>query len=145
VSGMAIQSKRVAARARACAFAGLSALLMAACGGGGCGSPAAGEPAPASAPRPAPDPNPAPTASVSIVGTAATGAPLAGAAISLKCVGGDFSASADANGAYRIASVPVDAAPCLLRAQQGSDTYIAPVANPGAGTININATPLTHL
>src|SRR5690606_16957797 len=169
---MAIRSKRVGARARACAFAGLSALLLAACGGGGGGdypaaegqtpapapapgpepapapspapAPAPGPgPAPAPAPEPAPDPAPPPT--VSIVGTAATGAPLAGAAISLKCVGASFSTSADASGSYRIPSVPVDAAPCLLRAQQASTVYIAPVANPGAGTANINATPLTHL
>ncbi|MEB2318124.1 MAG: carboxypeptidase-like regulatory domain-containing protein [Pseudomonadota bacterium] len=80
-----------------------------------------------------------------IVGTAATGAPLAGAAISLKCAGASFTASAQADGTFRIASVPVDAAPCLLRAQQASTVYVAPVASPGAGTITVNATPLTHL
>jgi hypothetical protein len=82
---------------------------------------------------------------VDIIGTAATGAPLAGAAISLKCAGASFTASAQADGTFRIASVPVDAAPCLLRAQQASTVYVAPVASPGTGTITVNATPLTHL
>jgi len=82
---------------------------------------------------------------VDIVGTAATGAPLSGAAISLKCAGSSFTTSADADGAYRLESVPVDVAPCLLRAQQASTVYIAPIADPGTGTINVNATPLTHL
>jgi hypothetical protein len=82
---------------------------------------------------------------VSIVGTAASGAPLAGAAVSLKCAGTSLVASADANGSYRIDSVPVDAAPCLLRAQQASTVYIAPITEPGTGTITVNATPLTHL
>src|SRR5690606_41291574 len=101
-------------------------------------APAPG-PGPAPARAPAPAPAPAPPPPLSIGGTAATGAPLAGAAISLKCVGASFSTSADASGSYRIPSVPVDAAPCLLRAQQASTVYIAPVANPGAGTANINA------
>jgi hypothetical protein len=55
------------------------------------------------------------------------------------------SVSADANGAYSIASVRVDAMPCLLRAQQASTVYVAPVPVAGGGSVTINATPLTHL
>ncbi len=80
-----------------------------------------------------------------IIGTAATGAPLANAVISLKCVGASFASTAQTDGSFRIASVPVDAAPCLLQAQNASTVYVAPIANPGVGTITVNATPLTHL
>lgn len=147
---MAVRSRRAAARARACAFAGLSALLLAACGGGGGGSgvPATGgDPSPAPAPSPAPSPAPAPSpvATAAIVGTAATGAPLANATVSLKCVSGSFAATADARGEYRIGSVPVDSGPCLLRAQGSGAAYVAPVASLGGGTVVANATPLTHL
>jgi len=82
---------------------------------------------------------------VDIIGTAATGAPLANATISLKCASASFAGNAQADGSFRIASVPVDAAPCLLRAQQAGTAYVTPVADAGAGTITVNATPLTHL
>lgn len=84
-------------------------------------------------------------ATLDIVGTAATGAPLAGAAVSLKCVGTSRTVSADENGAYAISSVRVDAMPCLLRAQQASTVYVAPVSGAGGEAITVNATPLTHL
>lgn len=161
---MAVRSRKAVARARACAFAGLSALMLAACGGGGGGTdaPVGGDPqvpapapapspspspapAPAPSPSPGPAPAPAPAATATIVGTAATGAPLANATVSLKCVSTSFAATANARGEYRIGSVPVASGPCLLRAQQGSTAYVAPVASLGAGTVRVNATPLTHL
>ncbi len=137
---MMIRSKRVLTRARACVFMGLSSLLLAGCGGGGGGGD--GPPA-GGGTNPPPTPTPPPT--VTIVGTAATGAPLAGAAIELKCAHTSIAAHADADGHYRIDSVPGDAAPCLLRARQASVAYVTPVNSLGVGTITVNATPLTHL
>jgi hypothetical protein len=74
-----------------------------------------------------------------VSGTAAVGAALANASITLSCKNGSGSATADANGAYS-ATFPFDG-PCVITAN-GSGVTIHSFAA-GAGTFNV--TPLTEL
>ncbi|MGF6773716.1 hypothetical protein P3T18_006230 [Paraburkholderia sp. GAS199] len=95
----------------------LATSALVACGGGGSGS--------------------APGATVS--GTAAKGAALANASVTLTCKNGAGSATADANGAYK-ATFQFDG-PCAITASGGGVTVHSFAA--GAGTYNV--TPLTEL
>jgi hypothetical protein len=74
-----------------------------------------------------------------ISGTAAVGAALANAAITLTCKNGSGSATADSNGAYK-ATFQFDP-PCAITASSGAVTINSFAA--GAGTYNV--TPLTQL
>lgn len=110
----------------ACVVAGAS-LLLAACGDD------------ASAP--------ATTAgSVLVSGTAATGAPMANAVISLRCRnGGSANTTADAAGAYS-ATVPAANLPCVVSATPagGGQAYFSMAAGSG-GSLVTNISPLTSL
>jgi hypothetical protein len=79
---------------------------------------------------------------ISVSGTAATGAPMAGAAISLLCNGGqEHKAVAGANGKY-LMMLPFDcAAPYMLKAELDGKTLYAYSDDAG----NINITPFTDV
>ena len=102
--------------------------LLAACGGG------------SSAPPPPPPP---PAATLSLTGTAATGAAIAGATVTAKCNGGTGTATTAANGTYSIA-LTAGALPCVLKvATTAGDLYS--VATGTGTTATANITPFTQL
>jgi hypothetical protein len=90
------------------------------------------------------DDTPAPT-SLTISGTAAKGAALAGASVDVKCATGTGTATTDGGGAY---SLTLDAAslPCALRATgtEGS-IFHSVAAGSGGGSQRSNLTPLTEM
>lgn len=120
-----------AGRAAGC-VAAASLWLLSGCGGGSSDAPA---PAPAPAPPPAP-------ASLTIGGTAATGAALAGAAVSLKCAGGNATATTASDGSYS-ANIVGGALPCVARVTPSGGG--AAMYGAAASGTRINLTPLTHL
>ena len=91
-------------------------------------------------------PAPATPARISVNGLAAVGAPLAGAAVSLRCADGSSgSTTADAQGRWTL-SVPAAAFPCLGRAALASTVlHAALAAAADATTARMNITPLTDL
>lgn len=104
----------------------LAAAVLVACGGGD---------------------NTAPPSSLTITGTAAKGAALAGAKVDVKCVGvGLASATAGSSGAY---SLTLDGAslPCALRATgtEGSVFHSAVADDGQGGSHTANITPLTEM
>lgn len=113
--------------------AALAGAVLVACGGGGGGG---------STPPP-------PPASITINGTAARGAALPGAAVSVKCAAGTPSAvtaTTAGTGAY---SLTIDGAtlPCALRvAGTGGEVYHSVIAGTGSsGTFTANLSPLTEM
>ncbi len=118
--------RRLSSYATAAACAGLAV----GCGGGSSSSSDAG----GSPPTPA---------SLTITGTAATGAALAGATIDLKCATGSGSATTAADGSYS-ASISGGALPCVARATSGSTVLHGASAASGSSA-RINLTPLTQL
>ncbi|HEX2012599.1 MAG TPA: hypothetical protein VJN44_16860, partial [Roseateles sp.] len=103
---------------------------VAACGGGG-----GDEAAPVAGPAPA---------SLSLTGTAAVGAALASAAVSVKCVGGSGSATTAADGSFSVA-ITGASLPCVLSVSSGSTT-LRSVAEAGSATSAVaNITPLSEL
>jgi hypothetical protein len=113
-------------RARAAAVAVLAA-LAAACGGGGGGS----------------SDSPA-LATLTVSGTAATGAAIAGGAIDVKCATGSATGTTQADGSYTI-SVASGTWPCVIRvtAAGGAPLHSMAVGSGVAATANI--TPLSQL
>lgn len=108
------------------------AAALAACGGGG-GSDAA--PPPVDPPKPA---------SLTIAGTAAVGAALAAAPVSVKCVGGTGTATTAADGSFSVA-IQGASLPCVLSVTSGSTT-LRSVAEAGTGTTaTANLTPISEL
>lgn len=100
-------------------------VLMAACGGGGGSSPA-------------------PTSTTTISGTAATGAAMAGAAITVKDVNGlTRTATSASNGSYSV-NVAGLTAPLLIKATLGGASNYS-IALPSDINGRINITPLTSL
>ncbi|WP_295543221.1 carboxypeptidase regulatory-like domain-containing protein [uncultured Pseudacidovorax sp.] len=131
--------------------------VLSACGGGGgggsgfallptdsSGSGAAATPAPAPAPAPSPAPAPAPAVAAQTVlsGVAATGAPLAGAAVTVTDAGGAVVCSGEtqARGDYRCVLPAGTRAPLLVRVSR-DDQVLYSAATTTAGTANV--TPLT--
>jgi hypothetical protein len=100
---------------------GLCALLTACGGGGGGGNPAA--------------------SSLTISGTAATGAAIAGGTVDVKCATGTGTATTNADGTYTV-TISSGVAPCLLRVTSGT-TVLHSAVEPGAASANIS--PLTQL
>lgn len=112
---------------RASALASCAALALAACGGDGSGSPAT-------------------PSSVTIAGTAAKGAALPGAAVSIKCAAGTGTATTAADGRFTV-TITGASLPCALRVV-GTDgsVFHSGVAGTGTtGTFAANITPLTEL
>ncbi len=90
-----------------------------------------------------PPPPPPPAASLTLQGTAATGAAIAGAAVTAKCNGGTGSATTAANGSYSIA-LTAGVLPCALKVAASSGDLYSAVAGSGA-TATANLTPITQL
>lgn len=84
-----------------------------------------------------------PAPPIAVSGTAATGAPMAGATVSLLCAGGGapVTATTGVDGRYSMALPATCAAPYMLKAQLGGVTLYAFAGRAG----NINITPFTHL
>ncbi|HJV63656.1 MAG TPA: hypothetical protein VJ743_22095 [Albitalea sp.] len=105
-------------------------VALAACGGGSDSSPPA-----------------APTVtSLRVTGTAAVGAAMPGASVSVTCASGSGTATADANGVYTV-SITNGALPCVLTATSSDGlTQLHSVA-PGTGHADTtaNITPLSEL
>lgn len=104
----------------------LAAAAMTACGGGGDGGS---------------DPQ---STSITLSGTAATGAAIVGGQVDVKCAAGSGSATTLADGTY---SVTVSGAtlPCVLRVTSGS-TVLYSLAEEGSGsTVHANITPFSHM
>jgi hypothetical protein len=109
----------------------LPALLLA-CGGDGGGSP--------------PAPPVTPPAALSIVGTAATGAAIAGGTVTAKCAAGAATtATTAADGSYSV-SVSSGALPCALQVTTADGaTSLYSVATGSGTSATANITPLTQL
>lgn len=114
---------------RASAAALLIALPMAlmACGGGGSSS---------STPV-------VPAASLSLTGTAATGAAIGSGAVEAKCAAGTGTATTAADGNYTI-TITGGALPCALRVTAGT-TVLHGVATGSGSSARANLTPVTEL
>ena len=112
----------------------LLAAVLAACGGGG------GSGTPDASGGPAVDPTP----TLQLKGVAATGAALAGAAVSATCATGSGTATAGTDGTFTVA-VANGALPCALEASSGTTTLHSVAAGTGGGTATANVTPLTEL
>lgn len=111
------------------ALATVACAALAACGGGG-GSESAAQP----------------QSSITVLGTAAKGAALAGATIDVKCAAGTATGTTQANGQFSI-TLNNGALPCALRATGVEGSVFHGVA-PGAGnsgTHVANLTPLSEL
>jgi hypothetical protein len=109
----------------------VAAAAMTACGGGGSDAP--------------PPPPPTPT-SVTIAGTAAKGAALAGATVDIKCAAGTGAATAGSDGTYTV-TITEGALPCALRATgtEGSVFHSVVAGTGSTGTYAANVTPLTEM
>ncbi|MDN3918867.1 hypothetical protein [Roseateles violae] len=112
-----------------------SGLALVACGGG---SGEAGDP-PAATPA---------STTLTLAGTAAQGAAMAGAAIGIKCASGTASLSAGSDGSYSAALTDASL-PCVVRAvsADGKTSYHSLQAGSGAATASytVNISPLTEL
>jgi len=118
----------------------LTAALLAACGGGNSPTASASSAEAPSAPAAAA------AQGVTIAGTAATGAPLPFAEVSLKCQGASGSTTTDATGAFSVVVVG-GSLPCMLRVPAAPvELYsvTAGVRGSTASTVT-NVTPLTHM
>ena len=106
-------------------------LALAACGGGGGGT--ADSAAPAAA------------ASLTLTGSAAVGLAIANAAVEAKCSSGTGTAITLADGSYTI-KVSGGALPCVLKVTPAAGGALHSVIDgSGAGSVNVNITPLTEL
>jgi len=110
------------------------AAALAACGGGGDGGSEAAAPAVV---------NPAPAA-LTLSGTAAVGAALAAAPVSIKCVGGSGSATTAADGSFSVA-ITGASLPCVLSVTSGATTLRSVAEAGSASSAVANITPLSEL
>ncbi|KVH66307.1 hypothetical protein WJ41_24890 [Burkholderia ubonensis] len=115
--------KKVALRAWKTGMFALAAGTLAGCGGGSDSNST----------------TPSNASLATISGTAATGAPMANAAITIACKSGNGSGTADANGAFSISFV--FAGPCAITGTNGTTTQHSFAS--GGGTFNV--TPLTEM
>ena len=111
-----------------------AALVLTACGGG---DSAVTPPPVAVTPPPAP-------ASLTIGGTAATGAALASAAVQIKCVGSNGTATTGTDGVYSVAIVGASL-PCVLSVTSGATTLRSVAEAGSATTATVNITPLSEI
>ncbi len=106
----------------------LAAAVLTACGGGGGSS----------------DNPPTPTASLTLSGTAATGAAIAGQPVEAKCAAGTGSATTKTDGTYTL-SITGGVLPCLAKVTAGSTVLYTVVATGSGSAATANITPLTQL
>ncbi len=84
---------------------------------------------------------------LTLSGTAATGAAIAHAPIAAKCGNGAGSATTAADGSYTIA-IAGGALPCVIEVRPASGAALRSVADgsgSGSGSVTVNVTPLTEL
>ena len=105
------------------------AAALAACGGGGGGGGAGGQATP--------------SAALTLGGTAATGAAIAGATVQAKCVGGTGTATTAADGTFLV-TLAAGNLPCVLKVSAPDGDLDSIAAGAGA-TAKANITPLTQL
>lgn len=105
----------------------LAAVALAACGGG------SDEPT-----------GPPPAASLSLSGTAATGAAIAAQSVEARCAAGTGTATSAADGRYTI-SITGGALPCVLRVSTVAGAALHSVALGTGSSATANLTPLTDL
>lgn len=120
---------RRSAIARCTTLTALAVALLAGCGGD---------------PTPAPPPPPAPPASVTISGTAATGAAIAGAAVNARCAIGGGSATTAADGSYTITIASAEL-PCVVQVAPTGATPLHGLAIGSTSSVVAQITPLTQL
>jgi len=114
------------------ATAAIQAALLAACGGGGSDSS-----------TPADGGTTTPTA-LTISGTAATGAAIAGGKIDVKCAAGTGTATTIADGSYTV-TISGGTLPCVMHVT-ASDVDLYSLAEGGSGNaVRANITPLSQL
>jgi len=107
----------------------IQAALLTACGGGGSDSTAV---------------TPPPPASLSISGTAATGAAIVGGTVDVKCAAGTGTATTIADGSYTI-TISGGTLPCVMHVT-ASNVDLYSLAEGGTGdTVRANITPLSQL
>ena len=116
--------------ARRVAALTLPAVLVACGGGGSSDIVAPGAPVPGT---------------LSISGTAATGAAIVGGTVNVKCAAGTSSpATTIANGSYTI-TVTGGTLPCVLRVDYGTESLHSLVEANGGSVVRANVTPFTQL
>lgn len=82
---------------------------------------------------------------LTLSGTAATGAAIAGGAVSVRCTTGSTSATTSATGAF-MATVDGGRLPCALRVTDAGGAMLhSVVAGSGSGSFNVNLSPLTDM
>lgn len=114
------------------ALAAIQTALLSACGGGGdSGTAATGTDTPT-------------TAALTLSGTAATGAAIAGGAIDVKCASGSGTTTTIADGTYSI-SITGATLPCVLHVTAGSTELYSLAEAGSAGAVHANITPLSQL
>jgi acetyl esterase/lipase len=102
------------------ALGGTAMAVLVACGGGGGGAPSSG---------------------VQITGIAATGAAMANAAVTVRCVGGTGTGETNADGTFSVQVAAPAAVPCLVQVFNGGTALHSIALAPG----RINVTPITDL
>ncbi|WP_067060805.1 hypothetical protein [Roseateles chitosanitabidus] len=134
-------SRLHAPRAASLCAAVLAPALLIACGGGGDTVNKNVQVVPVIPPPPT-------TSSLVIKGTAATGAPMANAAIKLSCAKGSATATATTAGAFT-ATITDGALPCVLTATSADGKTelhsLAAGTSNGNANVTINVTPLSEL
>lgn len=106
------------------------ALALAACGGGSDSADPVAVPTPATP--------------LSLTGTAATGAAIAGQLVEAKCNGGNGNATSLADGSYAI-TLSAGQLPCVLRVTTADGTVLHSVATGTGSTAKANITPVSEL
>ena len=129
------------------AAAGAAAMAVAGCGGGGGGGysfPVVATPAPAPTPAPPPAPAPAPATS-SLTGVAATGAPFAGARLTVVDKTGTTvcDTTTTPQGIYSCTLPATTQAPLVITARRDDQVLYSVTASTTGGTANV--TPLTTI
>jgi hypothetical protein len=128
-----LKRQRLTPRVRLAALFVPTAIALAACGGSDDSSSGA---------APAPGPGATP---LSISGTAAVGAPLAGGTVDTQCSVGDGTATTAADGSYSL-QIPDGRLPCTLRVTSADGAKVLHSAAAGSGnSARANLTPATEL
>lgn len=125
---MTTKSKRVLGQGVAVMLTALAATAaLVACGGGGGGDAA-----------------PATTQALTLSGTAAVGAPVAGRSVSVKCAAGTASVVTGGDGSYSV-TIASGAWPCMAQVTASSGTVLNTVATASGTSAIANITPATQL
>ena len=90
------------------------------------------------------DAAPAPTATLTLTGRAATGAPIAGGPVDVRCASGSGSAVTGADGSYTV-TIPAGALPCVARVTPATGPALHSLARGSAASATAQITPATQL